>query len=476
MLASSIPPAMIATAQVEPVAEGRARVREFLEAVSTTIAKIKEMGVDVSRAEELLTQARDALERGDLGRARSLALLALVSAGSRIREVSGAPRPIAAGILMEVAALKGVVKELGDSELELKIREAEKLLSRGLVNESVKVLKEIREAIKLKQEKTQKTVVIKARLEIEASLKARVHEEKLVEELAKTLRKAENLSTIGKALRAVKTYEKLRDRVNTSVKELDEELVNLSEKSIALLRGELGGVLEELVPLKPLGLIEAIEAKIRFVEKLRGRLSEDLKDVADKLINALLKLNETVGKMLRCEESYEDSLKEVREMLTDVLKELSNRLPSKMLPIPQRGLELATVTQLSAVAKWGYIMVSSLPKIVTCPEIGSEVIFKGVIVSVENQILAFGIMKTVKMVSLEPVYIEEANLRFPRRVAVKVGLFILDLSKLEGVSLSVGDIVSCAGRYLGYRESSRYPTIEVYQLKKLIQIEEALED
>ncbi|MCS7099900.1 MAG: hypothetical protein RMH84_05025 [Sulfolobales archaeon] len=471
---SSIPPAVVAIAQAES-ADGRAR--ELLEAVSATVARLREMGVNVSKAEELLARAREALEGGDVGRARSLALLALVAAGSKARETLATLRPVAAGVLVEVAALKKLVKELGYAELELRIREAEELYSKGLVNESVKVLREIREAIRFAQEKLRKTIVVRARTEVEAALRTKITEEKLAEELARTLRKAENLSAIGKTLRAVRAYEKLRGKVNISISELDKDLANLSEKSAAFLRAKLGNVLDEVTAhLRPLGLVESVKAKIRFIEKLRGRLPEDLKPVAGRLVEALVELSKAVARMLKCEEDYVELLKEVQATLADILRELSAKLPPRVLPVHQKGSEVADVVLLYAVAKWSYVMANSLQRIVVCPEVGSEVVFKGIVVGTGNQTLAFGTMKTPKLVPIEPVYIEDIDLKLPRIAIARMGIFILDLGKLENVSLSVGDVVRCVGRYLGYRESDKYPTIEVRELWKLVQVEKLVED
>ncbi|MEM2414156.1 MAG: hypothetical protein QW109_06015, partial [Sulfolobales archaeon] len=151
-VASVIPPAaVVAQEQASMPASDVARVRDFVEAVSSMLSKMKDLGIDVTRAEELLARAREALDSGDLGRARSLALLALVTAGSRAREQVGTPRPVAAGVLMEIATLKRVAKALGALDLVSKLEDAEALLSKGLVNETVKLVKEVREAIRESQ-------------------------------------------------------------------------------------------------------------------------------------------------------------------------------------------------------------------------------------------------------------------------------------------------------------------------------------
>ncbi len=469
VVASSIPPAVVAAAQVQPSSRAvgdTEAVRELIEAVADVVARLKEAGVDVSRAEELLVQARQALDAGDIGRARSLALLALIAAGSAARETLGAPRPVAAGLLMEIATLKRLVAELGIEELKAKLEEAEEYFSRGLVNETARILGEVRRELRRLQAELSATVVERARAEIEARVRARVREANVVAELLKELRKAGSLSAVGRVLAAARLSEMLRLRVNESLEDLDGALANASEGILPLLWEELGEVFEELMLPAPVGLLRAIETRIEFLKRFRDRetLPEDLRRLADELLVALEKLREAVVKMMRCEEGYEELLAEAREIARGVIEELAEGMPPKAPPVPRFG-EVRSRALLYAVAKWTLIMTEVLPRVLVCPEVGSEVYFKGVIVSAGESVLAFGVVRAVVMV---PANEGRPWMPTPARPAVRIGIFALDLSRLENAAeLAVGDLVFCTGVYVGYANGGRYPVIEVHQLTKL---------
>ncbi|MEM1935989.1 MAG: hypothetical protein QXD14_04625 [Sulfolobales archaeon] len=473
-VASVIPPAaVVAQEQASTPASDVARVREFVEAVSSMLSKMKDLGIDVTKAEELLARAREALESGDLSRARSLALLALVTAGSRAREQVGTPRPVAAGVLMEIATLKRVAEALGALDLVSKLEDAEVFLSKGLVNETVKLVKEVREAIRESQVELGKLARERARVEVESVVRARVREGDVVSELVKELKKAASLSDLGRVLKTVRVYEKLRERFNAAVEDIDRDLTNVSEQSLVLLWNELGDSLEELRALlpQPVGLLVDIKTKIAFVERLKEKLPDDLKSLADDMVTALVKLNESVFKIVRCEEGYEEPLREAKELSQTVISKLSLYLPPRGPITPGKAQALGAVVQLYAIARWTLIMVEVLPKVVVCPVIGAEVVFKGVVLSTGDRVLAFGVVKTTEIVKVEPLGDGILGIIHPRRVAIKIGIFILDLSKLvEKVELSVGDIVSCIGVYMG-RNQGKYPIIEVRRIEKLLHIE-----
>ncbi|MEM1882946.1 MAG: hypothetical protein QXY43_07205, partial [Sulfolobales archaeon] len=62
-VASVIPPAaVVAQEQASIPASDVARVRDFVEAVSSMLSKMKDLGIDVTKAEELLARAREALD------------------------------------------------------------------------------------------------------------------------------------------------------------------------------------------------------------------------------------------------------------------------------------------------------------------------------------------------------------------------------------------------------------------------------
>ncbi len=464
---SGVQPAIVALAQTPPsprAADAEA-VRELVDAVASVVARLKDLGVDVSKAEELLARARQALDAGDLGRARSLALLALVAAGSAAREALGAPRPVAAGLLMEIAALRRIVESLGVEELRAKLEEAEEYLSRGLVNETARILSEVRGEVRRAQAELAKTVVERARVEIEARIRARIREAGAVEELLKELRRAKSLTAIGRILAAARVSARLEMRLNATVDDLDKFLANVSTGVLPLLWEELGEVLEELMIPAPVGLVRAIEARIEFVKRFRETLPEDLRRLADELLLALEKLRDAVVKMLKCEEGYEELLGEAREIARRVVEELTKLRPPRAPPGPwTRAWAL-----LYAAAKWTLIMTEVLPRVLVCPAVGSEVVFRGVIISAGETVLAFGVMiaKVVEPLP-RPSAVSGLPALLPARPAVRVGVFALDLSKVENaVELSVGDPVSCVGVYLGYVGGSRYPVIEVHQLQKL---------
>lgn len=462
-LSAVVPATIVAAAQPGQDQVARSKVEGLINAISSMLENLRKLGIDVSKAESLLSEARNALNQGDLGRARELALQALIEAGSKAREVRP-PTPVAAGVAMELETLKKLVQSLTDEEAKQKLLEelqkAEEALSRGSVNETVKIIKEVREELRKLLERAREAVVERARVEVEAKVRMRTERE-LGELIAKSLRNAKSLADIGRAFNTLRNAEVLMKKFNISMEDLDMNLTEICQHVMGYLRNELG---EDLTEMEqhfrnvPPGLNVSINATIRFIDRLTDRLPEDLKDEATKLREALTDLMRSLGKVYRCETDLSDIRSKIEEVVNSVGSYvLALRGQPKLKPT-----EFAAAVQLYATARWALMTVDTLPKIIACPRPGSEVEFRGVVLDIREDglVVAYGVLKTLPSGLAAPTPLGNLKLR----PTVRIGIFALDLSQVGNLNISIGNLVVSLGRYQGYNEEIRMHVILVSKI------------
>jgi len=475
-LSAAIPAALAAQPGQDQTT--KSKVEDLINTVSSILENLRKLGINVSKAESLLNDARNALSRGDIGKARELAVQALVEAGSRAREVRP-PAPVAAGVAMELGALKSVVQSLSDEGLKQRLlanlTKAEEALSRGSVNETVKIVKEVREELRKQQEKAREAVVERARVEVEARVRTRTQEE-LGNLIAENLRNARGLADIGKALSALRVTERIREKFNATMESLDENLTELGHYAAQYLRSELGeglAELEQYLSHVPPGLKVSINTTIKFIDKLMDRLPAGLKDEAENLKKALTDLRDNLDKVYRCETDLGSIRSEIAEVVSNVGKYIS---PPRGQP-KSEPKNFTAVVQLYATAKWALTLVDTLPKIISCPSPGSSVEFRGVVLKVREDklVIAYGTLMTYSWAGKEQPTMQTPLGPFKLRPAVKVGVFALNLSQVGSVNVSAGNIVVCLGKYQGYSEQVKMPVILVSKIW-ITQLEEILKD
>lgn len=459
---SAVVPAAVAT-QPGQDQVARSKVEGLINAVSSMLENFKKLGINVSKAESLLSEARNALNRGDLGKARELAVQALIEAGSKAREVRP-PAPVAAGVVMELGTLKNIVQSLTDEETKQKLlgnlSKAEEALSRGSVNETVKIIKEVREELRKLLEKTREVVIERARSEVEAKVRERTQKE-LGELIAKNLRNAKNLSDIGRAFNTLKNAEMLMKKFNTTMKNLDVNLTEIRQQIMGYLRSELG---EDLMEMEkyfrqvPPGLNVSISAATKFIDELMNKLPGDLKDDATKLKEALTDLMRSLDEVYKCE----TNLSNIRSKIEEVVNSVGSYISTLRGQPKPKSAEFAAAVQLYAAAKWALMTVDTLPKIIACPKPGSEIEFRGVVLDVRRDglVVAYGILETLPPSLVVPTPLEHLKLR----PAVRMGVFALNLSQVKNVSISAGNLIACLCKYQGYNEEIKMHVLLVSKI------------
>ena len=426
--------ALLAYASPQATGPGRAEVEEILDAVSYTVGRLSTLGFDVSRAQELLARAREALEAGDLGRARSLALQALATAGSSVRASVRSPAPV--GLVLEASLLRSLAEDLELQEVLEVVGKAEESLARGDVAGAARALEEARRAVRVAQAEVARAVAGRAVAEVEGILKE-VAPAEVVARLVEVARGAKVLRELAPVARVAKLATWLRFKALESLEGVLLELEEVDEEALK----EVGGLPPELT-LGPevRGLVARVRARYEALLRLRPAASGELAKALARALDALGNLTEAIEELARCSPTYASYLGEVVEASEEALAHLSRARVGV-------GLQLAIAQQVYAVALWARSVARYLPNYVHCPVEGSGVLLRGVVVDlVDSYALAYGV----------------AVVPGARVGGLKLGLYALDLSGLA-VRVSRGDAVEVLGRYLGLGRLG-YPEVAVEKL------------
>jgi len=428
--------AMLAYASPQATSPGRAEVGELLDAVSYAIDRLGSLGFDISKARELLGRAREALEVGDLGRARSLAIQSLVAAGSSVRASVRSPVPV--GLVLEASLLRSLAEDLGLQEVLEVVEEAERSLARGDVASAARALEEARRAIRAAQAEVARAVAARAVAEVEGLLRE-VAPAEVVARLVEVARGARVLKELAPVARVARLATWIRSK---ALESLEEVLLGLEEVDEEALR-EVGGLPPELtVGPEVRGLVARVRARYEAVLRLRSAASGELARALARALNALGNLTMAIEELARCSPAYASYLDEAVRASEEALAYLSRARVAA-------GPQVAVAQQVHAVALWARSVARYLPNYVHCPVEGARVYFRGVVVDVVNgYVLAYGVA-----VAVVP------GTRFG---GLKLGLYALNIGGVA-VEVSRGDATEALGTYVGLGRLG-YPEVVVEKL------------
>jgi len=433
--------ALLAYASPQATGPGKAEVGEMLDAVSYAVSRLSALGFDVSRAQELLARAREALEVGDLARARSLALQSLVVAGSSVRATVRSPAPV--GLVLEASLLRSLAKDLGLQEVLEVVEEAERSLARGDVGSAARALEEARRAIRVAQAKVAEAIAGRAVAEVEGVLRGVVPAE-VVARLAEVARGAKVLKDLAPLVKVARLVTWSRSRALEALQEVLIELEEVDEEAIK----EVGGLPPELTPGPEVrGLVARVRARYEALVRLRPAVSGELARALARALSALENLTKAIEELARCSPTYASYLDEAVRASEEALEYLSRARVAV-------GPQLAVAQQVYAVALWARSLAKHLPNYVHCPVEGAAVLLRGVVVEVAGSYaLVYGV----------------AVVPGARVGGLRLGLYALNLgSPTAGVSR--GDAVEALGRYVGVGRLG-YPEVAVEKLRVLRSLE-----
>jgi len=433
--------ALLAYASPQATGPGRAEVGELLDAVSYAVSRLSALGFDVSRAQELLARAREALEAGDLGRARSLALQSLIAAGSSVKASVRSPVPL--GLALEASLLRSLAEDLGIREALELVGEAEGSLARGDVASAARALEGARRAIRAALARVAEAVAGRAAAEVEGLLREAAPAE-VVARLVEVARGARVLKDLAPLVRVARLATWLRSK---ALEALGEALLALEEVDEEALK-EVGGLPPELTPgPEARGLVARVRARYEALTRLRFTASGELAKALARALDALENLARAAEELAACSPTYATHLGEAVKASEEALEHLSRARVSA-------GPQVAVAQQVYAVALWARSLARYLPNYVHCPAEGVVVLFRGVVVDVlDSYVLAYGV----------------AVVPGPKVGGLRLGLYALNLSGLA-VGVSRGDAVEAIGRYVGVGRHG-YPEVAVEKLRVLRSLE-----
>lgn len=426
--------ALLAYASPQATGPGKAEVEELLDAVSYTISRLSTLGFDVSKALELLSRAREALEVGDLGRARSLALQSLVTAGSSVRATVRSPAPV--GLVLEASLLRSLAEDLGLQEVLEVVGEAERSLARGDVDGAARALGEARRVIRAAQAEVAGVVAGRAVAEVEGVLKE-VAPAEVVVRLVEVARGAKVLKELAPVARVARLVTWFRSKVLEALEEVYLELEDVDEEALE----EVGGLPPELtVGPEVRGLVAKVRARYEALVRLRFAASGELARALARALNALGNLTTAIEELARCSPTYASYLDEAVRASEEALAYLSRARVAV-------GPQVAVAQQVHAVALWARSVARYLPNYVHCPVEGVGVLFRGIVVDVlDSYVLAYGV----------------AAVPGARVGGLRLGLYALNIGGVA-VGVSRGDVVEALGTYVGLGRLG-YPEVVVEKL------------
>jgi len=433
--------ALLAYASPQATGPGEAEVGELLDAVSYAVSRLSALGFDVSGAQELLARAREALEAGDLARARSLALQSLIAAGSSVRASVRSPVPL--GLALEASLLRSLAEGLGVREALELVGEAEGSLARGDVGSAARALEGARMAIRVAQARVAEAVAGRAVAEVEGVLKE-VAPAEVVVRLVEVARGAKVLKELAPVVRVARLATWLRSRALEALEEVYLELEEVDEKALK----EVGGLPPELtVGPEVRGLAARVRARYEVLARLRFAASGELAKALARALDALESLARAAEELAACSPTYATHLGEAVRASEEALEHLSRARVAV-------GPQVAVAQQVYAAALWARSLAKHLPNYVHCPVEGAAVILRGVVVDVAGSYaLAYGV----------------AVVPGARVGGLRLGLYALNLGSLA-VGVSRGDAVEVLGRYVGVGRFG-YPEVAVEKLRVLRSLE-----